>query len=125
MCECKELIDEGVCNKGFMWNPSICKCECDKPSDIREYLHYSNCKCRKRLVDKLVEECIKSIDEVEITEITEDENKNSSCVVYRVLFWIFFTLIIGIAAYFVYYKYLSRNKENVSEYDYTYRVKHY
>ena len=21
-CECKELIDKGVCDKGFIWNPS-------------------------------------------------------------------------------------------------------
>ena len=32
---------------------------------------------------------------------------------------------VGIATYFVYYKYMSRNKENVSEYDYTYRAKNY
>ena len=23
-CECKELIDKGVCHKGFIWNPSNC-----------------------------------------------------------------------------------------------------
>ena len=62
MCECKELIDKGVCNKGFIWNPSNCECECDKPCDIGEYLDYSNCKCRKRLVDKLIEECTEDID---------------------------------------------------------------
>ena len=25
-CECKELIDKGICNKGFIWNPSNCEC---------------------------------------------------------------------------------------------------
>ena len=29
-CECKELIDKGICDKGFIWNPSNCECECDK-----------------------------------------------------------------------------------------------
>ena len=24
-CECKELIDKGRCDKGFIWNPSICE----------------------------------------------------------------------------------------------------
>ena len=24
--ECKELIDKGVCDKGFIWNPSNCEC---------------------------------------------------------------------------------------------------
>ena len=56
-CECKELIDKRVCDKGFIWNPSNCECECDKACDIGEYLDYDNCKCRKKLVDKLVDEC--------------------------------------------------------------------
>ena len=32
---------------------------------------------------------------------------------------------MGIDTYFIYCKYMSRNKENVSRYDYTYRVKNY
>ena len=32
--ECKELIDKGMCDKGFIWNPSNCECECDKSCDI-------------------------------------------------------------------------------------------
>ena len=53
----KNGIDKGVCNKGFIWNPSNCKCECDKACDVGEYIDYENCKCRKKIVDKLVEEC--------------------------------------------------------------------
>ena len=34
--ECKELIDKGACNKGFIWNLSNCKCECDKLCGIGE-----------------------------------------------------------------------------------------
>ena len=56
-CECKELIDKDVCNKGFIWNSSNCECECEKSCDVGEYLE--NCKCRKRLIDKLVEELLK------------------------------------------------------------------
>ena len=44
------------CDDEFIWNPSICKCECDKSCDVGEYLDYANCKCRKRLIYKLVEE---------------------------------------------------------------------
>ena len=55
-CECKKLIDKGICNKGYIWNPSNCQCERDKSCDIGEYLDYSNCKCRKKLVDPLIEE---------------------------------------------------------------------
>ena len=47
MCEFKELIDKDVCDKGFIWNSSNCKCECYKSYDLSEYLDYKNCKCKK------------------------------------------------------------------------------
>ena len=53
-CKCKELIDKGRCDKGFIWNPINCECECDESCDVGEYLDYANCKCRKRLIDKPV-----------------------------------------------------------------------
>ena len=56
-CECKE----GMCDKGFIWNPSNCEFECDKLCDAGEYLDYK--KCKNKLVDKLVEECTENIDE--------------------------------------------------------------
>ena len=61
-CECKELIDKGMCDKGFIWNPSNCECECVKSCDVGEYLDYKYCKCRKRIIDKLVEERSEKID---------------------------------------------------------------
>ena len=73
-CECKELIDKSVCDKRFIWNPSNCECECDKSCDVGEYLDYGNCKCWKKLVDKLVEECTENIDEVEIASKNEHKN---------------------------------------------------
>ena len=78
-CECKELINKGVCDKWFIWNPSNCECKCDKSCDVAEYLDYSNCICRKKLVGKLVEECTKNIDEVKIASENEHKNKCSSC----------------------------------------------
>ena len=50
-------------NKGFNWNPSNCECDYDKSCDVGEYLDYKNCRCGKRLVDKLVEEFNENIDE--------------------------------------------------------------
>ena len=60
-CECKELIDKGVCNKGYIWNPSNCECECDKPCHAGECFDYK--KRRKKLADKLVEECTETVKE--------------------------------------------------------------
>ena len=51
-CECKELIDKGVCDRGFIWHPSNCGCERYKSCDFSEYLDYENCKSKKRLVNK-------------------------------------------------------------------------
>ena len=93
-----------MCNKGFIWNGSNCEYECDKACDIGEYLDYEHCKCRKKLVDKLVDECTETVEEVKLA-FAGNENiyKCSSCTVYAVLFWIFFTInVSGISAYFVY-----------------------
>ena len=57
------MIDKGTCDKGFVWNPSNCECECDKSCDVGECLDPENCKCIKGLIDKLVRECIENIDE--------------------------------------------------------------
>ena len=54
--KCKELIDKGIYDKGFVWNSSNCECECHKSCNLGEYLGYSNCQCRKTLVDKLVKD---------------------------------------------------------------------
>ena len=95
-CECKELVDKGVCNKGYVWNPS--NCECDKSCDIGEYFDYENCKCRKRLMDKLVDECTENIEETRLVEKTSAKNKNkhqcSSCTLYIVLFSIILQLTL-------------------------------
>ena len=61
------------------------------------------------LVDKLVEVCSENTDEAKLTEIALAENENSykcsSCIVYIVLFWIFFTINVSeIGAYFIYFR---------------------
>ena len=100
-CESKELIDEDVCNKSYIWNPSNCECECDKCCNIGEYLNYKNCKCRKKLGDKLIDKCTESIEKTKLVNITFNENENNyghnSCRVYIVLMIVvltIFTIII-------------------------------
>ena len=113
-CECKELIDKRMCDKGFIWNPSNCECECDKSCDIGEYLDYKNCNCKKRIIDKLVEECSENINKNEMLYI---ETLNvipsnaipinvykmvcSSDVVFIVLFTVFLTTSICISSIFI------------------------
>ena len=78
-------------------------------------------------VDKLVEECSENIDEAKLSEIALFEHVNECVCSYTVcivLGVIALTICIGIGAYFT-YKYINRNKENVSKYDYTYHAKNY
>ena len=70
------MIGTGVCDKGFIWNPSNYACEFHKSCDAGEYLDYENCKCKKKLVDKLVEECSENVEEVKLPKITLAEHKN-------------------------------------------------
>ena len=132
ICECKELIDKGMCDKGFIWNPSNCECECDKSCDIGEFLDYKSCSCRKRLIDKLVEECSKNIDENEmlynetLNDILLDaillngyEKVCGSCTLYIVLFAVFLITSTVISSVFIYFYWCS--KKNISNAYYWYK----
>ena len=99
-----------MCDKGFIWNPSNCECECDKSCDVGEYLDYENCNCRKKLVDKLVEECTETVEEVKIAE-NENENRHKCnfCTVYILLLSILLTINSGIGTYCVYSLWYLKN----------------
>ena len=121
------MIDIGVCDKGHAWNPRNCESECDKSCDVGEYLDYENCKCRKIFVYKLLEECVENIDEAKLTEVALFEHVNEcvcSYTVFIVLGVIALTICFGISAYYT-YKNISRNKKNISIYDYVYQAKNY
>ena len=78
------------------------------------------------MFDKLIEECIENVEEAKLAKITLTENENnhgySSFTLDVVLFSVVFTIIIGIATYFVYCKYLNLNKENVSRYNHVHQA---
>ena len=84
-----------MCDKGFIWNPSNCECECDKSCD------------------KLIEECTENIEGLRLVEKTTAKNENkhkcSSCTVYIVLFSIILAINIGIGIYFVYSRCYLKN----------------
>ena len=64
-CRCerkKDLIDKGICNKEFTWNPSSYGFECDKSCGIGRYLDYKNCVYRNSIIDKSIEECTGVVD---------------------------------------------------------------
>ena len=107
------MIEKGRCDKGFIWNPSICECECDKSCDNGEYLKYESCKYRKKLVDKLVEECSENIDGNDLIyngTLNDYEKVCNFCTLCIVFFSIAFLIVIGISSAFIYFHgYLEKN----------------
>ena len=109
------MIDKGVCDKGFIWNPNNCECEYGKSCNISEYLDYSKCKCKRRLLDPLIEECTENINEVKINNENKNKSKSkySFSIVYIVcivLFSIILVISFVIIIYFVCQKYVNGNK---------------
>ena len=102
-CECKELVDKQECNKGFIFNPNNCNCECNKSCSVEKCLDHKNCKCRKKVVDLLVEKCYETINET-LSKISLNDYKCSSCRPYVVLFII--SVIISSA--FIYFYWYSK-----------------
>ena len=79
------------------------------------------------MVDKLIGECTKNIDEAKLAGVALFEHVNECICSYTefiILAVIALTVSIGFSAYFT-YKYINRNKENVPKYDYTYQAKNY
>ena len=129
-CECKELIDKKVCDKGYIFNPSNCKCECYKSCNTSQYLDYSDRKCKKKIIDPLIEECIEydDYDQTKIVNIavTKTDNKTkivnksvkTSCKVYIVLTIISIASSTVYTIYFVYYNwFLIKNKDFFTKYN--------
>ena len=92
-----------MCDKGFIWNPSNCECECDKSCDIRECLDHKSCKCKNKIIDKLLEGCSENIDGnkmlynetlntilLNTTPMNDHKKVFGSCTIYIVLFAVFF-----------------------------------
>ena len=91
------MIGKGIWDKRSIWNPVNYECESHKSFDIGEYLDYENCRCRKKLVNKLVEECTENNEEVKLTRISSAKHEsvcNSFCTFYVVLFSRIFTMNI-------------------------------
>ena len=84
---------------------------------------FKNCKCRKRLVDKLVDECSENSDEMEshqnkmIYNSTLNDYEKicsscecSSCTIYILFFVTFFIISISISSVFIYFHWHLKRK---------------
>ena len=105
-------------NRGFICNPSDFECECDQACVVGEYLDYENCKCKKKLVAPLIEECTETPEGVKLAKITLAENEtsyeNNSCTVYIVSMIVVFTICARITTSFIYYNWsLVKNASHI------------
>ena len=111
------MIDKGICDQDFICNHSNCDCEFDKLYDVGEYLDYKNCKCRKRIVGKLVDEYSENIDGNEMIcngTLNDYGNVCNSCTLYIVLFIIFLIISRSISSEFIYFHWnLKKSNTNI------------
>ena len=137
-CKCKKLIDKGACNKGYPnFNPNNCKCECDKSFNTSQYSDYLDCKCKNKIIDLIVENCIEYDDnKTKLVNITYNKTNNktdnktdnktiivtktvkNSCKVYIILTLISIVISTVYTIYFVYYNwFLYKNKDLFTKYN--------
>ena len=103
-CECKEdLVSKLVCDKGYMWNPSTCSCECDRYCEIGQYLDYKNCVCRKKIIDNLIEQCTSIVNMDKKNNTLSKKSDESSSNIYFILFIVFLVLFILFLEGFIYF----------------------
>ena len=86
--------------------------------NVGEYLDYENCKCKEKLANKPVEECSRNIDENEIIyngTLNNYGNVCNSCIIYIILWVIYFVMSIRINSAFNYFHwYLKRSDNNTT-----------
>ena len=86
-CVCKELVDKGICDKGYTWNSSNCNCECDKSCGIGNYLDYKSCVGKNTVIDKLIEEYTNIIDKKKIYIETLNTISSEGCILVHYMLY--------------------------------------
>ena len=96
-----------------------------------QYLDYLDCKCKKKIIDLIVEKCIKYDDDDDKTRlvnknVTKNDNQTkkvnktvkNSCQVYIVLTIVSIVISTVYTIFFVYYNwFLIKNKDLFSKYN--------
>ena len=88
------------CAKGYMWNPSINECQCDRWCKPGQYLDHKNCVCKNKLIGRVIEECTIVINETMINNNKDNISNNNPYLILFIVFLIgFIVFLIG----FIYY----------------------
>ena len=111
--QCKEdLVSKLICDKGYMWNPITCSCECAKYCEAGQYLDYRECACRKKLTDDLIEQCTTVVDlEIGNSSSLLVDKAGSSSNIYLFLFiTVLIIASLSTAGSFYYFKKVNSKK---------------
>ena len=74
------------CTIEYTWNPSTCECQCDMWCKSGQYLDHKNCICKNKLIDRVIEECTRIINETMIKNKDNIDNNNTLWNVFIGLF---------------------------------------
>ena len=104
------------CDKGYVWNPSTCECQCDKWCKQGQYLDHKNCVCKNKLIGRLIEEYTSLINETMINNNKDNITNNNIYLILFIVFLIgFFVFLRG----FIYYYYRNNaNKRKLRDFIY-------
>ena len=88
-----------TCNKGYTWNPSTCKYQCDTWCKPSQYLVHKNCICKNKLIGRVIEECTSIINETMVNNRDNIDNDNTVWNIFIGLFSI--VIFIGVVCFCV------------------------
>ena len=80
------MVKKGISDKGFIWIPDNCECKCNRSCGVGKHLDYVNFTCRKRFIDKLVEERSENIDEKKLHSNEVNGYKKYAVLVMFILY---------------------------------------
>ena len=88
---------------------------CYKSCNISQYLDYSDCKCKKKIINLIVEECIEyDDDQTKIVNITVTKTDNKTKIVnktvknsYKVYIVLTIVSIVISTVYLIYFVYCN------------------
>ena len=144
-CICR--LNKIICNNKQKWNKDQCRCECkeliDKGVCDKRYILIQDCKCKEEIIDLFVEKCTEYDDnqtkivnktvtkndnkaKLIIITVTKNDNQRkivnktlkNSCKVHIVLTIVSIVISTVYTIYFVYYNwFLIKNKDIFTKYN--------
>ena len=107
-CDCNEDFAVIInCTKVYMWNPSLCECQCDMWCKPSQYLDLKNCVCKNKLVGRVIAECTNVINGTMMNNRDNEDNDNTTTYIFIGLFSVLLFVRIVCFCVFAYFKWIK------------------